>query len=136
MPASAEVFVWPEGQIALFTGTGAASALIAYARNSQATLTHGWINRPNVSGLYQDHLTGRRADIAIQALYTWDATLIKLAEAETALHMKLWHNGVNGSAGLFIFSGRVDALALVGSEDAPYAFSLNYHANVWSAWGG
>lgn len=131
-----EVYTWNEGQIYLWSGTATASALIAFAQNAQALLQYGWENHPSVAGVYAEHLTGQRADLTIQALYTYDAAAIKLILSATALHVKLDHSGINGSAGFLFYSGHVDTLAPGGSEGIPYSYTLAYHAFAWSAYGG
>ncbi len=63
-----------------------------------------------------------------------DQTLTKVAESATAVHMKLLNtNAVNGSAGFFLYSGRIDALPLQGNANGVMQFSVQYHANQWSA---
>ncbi len=132
-----EVFVWSEGQIYLWTGTATASALIGYAQNIQAPLVRGWANDPSLAGNYRDHLTGQRADVLLGALYTPDATIQKIEASATAVHMKLVHTlaGDMGSAGVILYSGRIDSLTYAGSENNPYTYTLSYHANRWSAFG-
>ncbi len=128
-----EAYAWPEGTIAIYTGNGAASAVVGYAQQSQASRAWGWLNSETVGGVYADHLTGRRVDVSIQAMHTFDSTISKIADAETAIHMKFVHSNVNGSAGIHLYSGRVDSLDWVGSEGSPYTWALKAHFNAWSA---
>jgi hypothetical protein len=122
---SAEVFGWSEGRVYLWTGSATASAVAAYAQNTQANMVHG------------NALTGLRADVSEGLLYTHDATIMKMFHpSATAVHIKLLHSGVNGSAGHFFYSGVIDSLVVAGSEQNPYQYTLNYHANIWSAFGG
>ena len=129
----AEAYVWPEGQIAIYTGNGAASAVVAYAQQSQASRAWGWNNTETVGGVYADHLTGKRVTVSVQAMHTFDGTIAKIAESATAVHMKFIHNTVNGSAGVFLYSGRIDALDYAGSEGSPYTWTMQAHFNLWSA---
>lgn len=129
-----EAFSWPEGQIAFWTGSATASAVVGYALNSDLTLARGWENRRNLSGGYYDLITGQRADLTIGAVYTSDATIVRMVESATAVHVRIAHyNPINGTGGYALYSGRVDALRFAGSEDAPYTWQLTYHANYWSA---
>lgn len=130
-----EAYVWPEGQIYIWTGTATASAVVSFAENSNLQVAYGWDNRPNLSGTYRDHLTGKRADLSIAALYTIDGTIQRMADSATAVHIKLIHNTINGSAGFFLYSGRLDNIAYQGDNAAPYKYALQYHANVWSGFG-
>jgi hypothetical protein len=89
-----------------------------------------------MSGVYTDHLTGLRADVSIGAGYTFDKTVISMAEAATAVHMEFRQTTVNGSAGWKFFSGRIDTFAAQGSDGGKFTFTMNYHSNLWSAYGG
>lgn len=130
----AEAFSWPEGQIAFWTGTATASAVVAYAQNNTLTLNYGWLNQQMLDGSYQDFTTGRRADLSVGALFTFDQTVMKIAQSATAVHARLLHhNAAEGSAGYLLYSGRLDSVALNGSEQAPYTYQLSFHANSWSA---
>lgn len=135
MPA-AEAFVWSEGAIALWTGAAspAASAVVAYAQNVQGLLAWGWEEHQSIDGVYAQHLTGQVGDLTFGAIYTYDATIARIAQSATAVHLKLQHNGVNGSAGYLLYSGRIASLALAGSEATPYVYTLTYRAHQWSAY--
>lgn len=128
-----EIYVWPEGTVSIYTGTGATSAVVAFAQQSQASRSWGWLNSVTVGGIYADHLTGKRVNVSIRALHTYDGTVAKMAESATAIHMKFTHSGVNGSAGVFLYSGRIDALNYAGTEENPYTWDLQAHFNQWSA---
>jgi len=117
----------------LYTGAGAASAVVAYAQQTQVSITWGWLNHGTLGTAYYDHLTGKRADVSIGAVYTFDKTIKRMAESATAIHLKLMHSGLNGSAGYFLYSGRIDSLEYAGTEESPYTYSLRAHFNQWSA---
>lgn len=117
----------------LFTGSLAASAVVAYAENTQITPAYGWDNRPAADGTYYDHKTGQRCDVTIQAVYTVDKTIIKMMESATAMHMKFMHSGVNGTAGHWLYSGRVDNYQVGGKPGQAYMYNIKAHFNVWSA---
>lgn len=130
-----EAYSWAEGQIAFWTGSATASAVVAYATNSDLALAWGWNNYQTLDGSYHDSFTGQRADLSVGAVYTSDATLYRMAKSGTAVHVRLTHyNPVNGTAGFVLYSGRVDALRYAGSEGAPYTYQLTYHSNQWSAY--
>lgn len=133
----AEAYVWSEGLIALWTGSATASAVVAYAQNLQAQLNYGMQSDAAASGRYRIHSTGRRGDVMIGAVYTYDNRLQRMADsARTDVHVKLLHANLNGSAGLLLWSGAIDAFVPQGSEASPFTFQLTYHAHVWSAFGG
>lgn len=131
--ADSEAFVWPEGQLVIWTGIGAASAVVAYAQNNSLNMMYGWVNREQASGGYYDYLTGQRADLSVQAVMTFDGTLRRLAESRTAIHMKFINSGVNGSGGYNLWSGRIDSLNHNGTEAAPFTYTMAAHFNSWSA---
>jgi hypothetical protein len=56
-----------------------------------------------------------------------------MAESATAIHFKFIHSGVNGTAGMFLYSGRVDNLSIQGAEGQIYTYSMRAHFNNWSA---
>ncbi len=98
-------------------------------------LQYGWMNRQALDGTYRDHITGQRGEVNIQAYHTQDGLLQKFADAKTAVHMKLMQNNGIGSAGVVLYSGRLDSVQYQGSEGSPFSYSLQYHANVWTAFG-
>lgn len=130
-----ESFAWPEGAIAVYTGnaTPSTSALIAYAKDTNVSIAYGWDNRANASGVYLNHLTGTRADVTFNAVYTVDTTIAKMTQSATAIHVKVIQNNVIGSAGYFFYSGRIVNLRLVGNERDTYKYQFTYFANSWSA---
>lgn len=130
-----ESFAWPEGVLAVYTGNASpsTSAVIAYARDTQASLAWGWDNRANASGVYLNHLTGTKADLNFNAVYTVDSTITKLAQSATAVHLKVLHTNAIGSAGFFFYSGRIANIRYVGSEKNPFTYQFSYFCNTWSA---
>lgn len=133
-----EAYVFPEGSVSLWTGSAApaASAVVGFAQNTQVNLAYGWDSHESIDGVYTDHLTGQRADVSVAAIYTFDATIARIALSATAVHMKFQHNTINGSAGYFLYSGRIDSHAYAGYEGAPFVYTLTYHAFLWSGYGG
>ncbi len=128
-----EAYSWPEGSLSLFTGGTAVSALISYAENSTVNLVWGWDNKPTLSGVYRDVLTGKRIDVTIGALYTVK-TIQRIADSATAVHMKFMHSSiVNSTAGLWGFSGRIDRLSYAGNDGEVYKYTMALHFNQWSA---
>lgn len=136
MPMSAEVYAWPEGELLVWTGS-ASPVAVARVNNARHREQMGWLNSgPTVGGVYTDHLTGMRADVNIDAGFTYDMTLPRIMEAATAVHMEFRYAGVNGSAGYKFWSGRIDAHEVYGGQNSLINFTLAYHANIWSAYGG
>ena len=132
----AERYAWPEGQLLVWTGTSN-PVTAAFVENVNATHTRGWYNLgPSIGGTYTDHLTGQRADVSIGVGYTYDTTLLKMAQSATAVHIQLDHSGVNGSAGWKYYSGRITIDGINGIAGGLVTFSLQYYANSWSAYGG
>lgn len=132
--ADSEAFVWTEGQLVIWTGIGAASAVVAYAQNNSLNIQYGFVNREQMSGGYYDYSTGQRADLSVGAVMCFDGALRRLADSRTALHMKFINSSVNGTAGYNLWSGRIDSLNFNGSEAAPYTFTLAAHFNSFSGW--
>lgn len=130
--ADSEAISWPEGQLVIWTGIGAASAVVAYAQSNSLNLVYGWVNREQMSGGYYDVLTGQRADLSVGAVMCYDNTLRRIADAQTAVHMKFIGSSIVGTAGYSLYSGRIDSLNFNGTEAAPYTFTLAAHFNVWT----
>jgi hypothetical protein len=130
--ADSEAISWPEGQLIIWTGIGAASAVVAYAQNNSLNLTYGWVNREQMSGGYYDVLTGQHAALSVGAVMCYDGTIRRLADAKTAVHMKFMGSSIVGTAGYALYSGRIDNLSFNGTEAAPYTFTLAAHFNVWT----
>lgn len=129
-----EAWAWGEGQVSIWTGT--ASAVVpAYAQNTRVTVAYGWDNFVDLTGVYHDNATGQRADLTIGALWCMNhSALLTMAHSQTAVHVHLRHSGIMGTAGLYLYSGRIDAYDLNGSEGDLYSINLAYHANAWSAY--
>lgn len=127
-----EAFVWPEGQVSLYTGNLATSAVIAFAQNTRMGFAKGFVNAETLAGTYYDYKTGQRVDVTIGAVWCFDNTIARLFDSGTAVHMKIINSGVNGSAGYMLYSGCIDSLPYDGTENAPFKYTLTYHANVWS----
>lgn len=134
----AEAYSWIEATVTIWTGNAVpvTSAVIAYAKGINGINNKGLDNRVSMGGTYRDHLTGQRADITIGAFYTYDTRVMRIEAANTAVHMKLNHSSVNGSAGFVYYSGRFDNLALVGGDGQVFEFNATYHSNAWSGYGG
>jgi len=130
-----EVYAFREGVVWLWTGT-AGSATLAYAEGTEIALTRGWQNYRTFDDVYHDVQTGRVATFRVQALYTRDhSALMEWFEAATAVHAHFIQNATGlGSAGLFLYSGRLDALQQVGREKGMFQLSLMGHSNEWSAY--
>lgn len=130
-----EGFVWPEGVVAISTGVPfATSALLAYAEQTTVAEKWGWVNTPAADQTYYDHQTGQRADVQLGCIYTTDKTWLRIAEAETAVHLKfVYNNSAISSGGIFLYSGRIDNMQIVGQAAQVYKLSMTYHANAWSA---
>lgn len=134
MGISAEQYSWPEGRLLLWTGASQPYTA-TYVDNVSVRTTRGWLNAgPTFGGSYTDVLTGRRADVTVGAAYTYDKVMQRMFESATAIHLEIYHSSVNGTAGVKLWSGRVDEWSVVGQEGGLYTISLAYHANVWSAY--
>ena len=129
---SSEAISWPEGQLIIWTGIGAASAVVAYAQNNTLNLTYGWVNREQMSGGYYNVLTGQRADLNVGAVMCYDGTIRRLFDSKTAVHMRFIGSSIVGTAGYSLYSGVMDTLNFNGTEAAPYTFTLAAHFNVWT----
>lgn len=131
-----ESFAWPEGAIYLWTGTATASAIPTYAQSIQGSFERGWDNFATLSGGWRNTLTGERADVTIGTLYTVDNAALRAFDAAKAdVHMHIRHDVQGASAGYLLYSGRIDRMSLGGRDDDIYQFTVDYHANVWSAYG-
>lgn len=106
-----------------------------YVEDTTVNLTRGYANiGPTFGGVYADVLTGWRADVSVGAAFTFDETLLRMFQSATALHMEVYHSGINGSAGVKLWSGRVDSWSVAGQEGGLLTYTIAYHANVFSAY--
>jgi len=132
-----ESFVWPEGNVYLWTGS-ASSALVAYAEQTNVRMAYGYYNSRSLDLAYHDTLTGQRVDVTVGSLYCPDASALqRMFDAKTAVHAHFKHaltGGAAGSAGHFLYSGRMDALQVAGQDGNAYRLLMTYHANIWSAY--
>lgn len=133
----AEAYSWTEGTVHLWTGTTTPGTLVAYAENVNVRIARGWENIRMLGGNYVDRLTGLRVDVSVGLFYTNSSTLTRWFESATAIHAKFNHSAYpNGSAGFLLYSGRLDSIELVGSDSQIFKYTMAYHANAWSAYGG
>lgn len=129
-----EGYGWPEGSLHVYTGvTGSSGTPVAYVQNVGLTLMRGWQPEPSISGVYRDHLTGLSCQLNAGIVYTFDKVLQKIFESGTAVHAKLTHSSVNGTAGYVMMSGRIDSLTYQGTQAGVMQYSLAAHFNIWSA---
>lgn len=131
MPDS-EAYSWIEGQVYIYTGNLATSAVVAYATQCNLNLSRGTVNSETLAGTYYDYSTGKRADFTFGAVMCFDGTLRRLFDSATAVHLKFMHSSVAGTAGYMLYSGRIDTLSFAGTERNPYTFTMAGHANIWS----
>ncbi len=130
-----ESISFSEGSILFWTGTSTARA-VAFVENGSLVLTQGWENRRLGSGQYIDLFTGQRADVQINAAITWDTTIQRIFQSATAVHMNVRHSGLlEPSAGYLLYSGRLDSLSVQGSQGQVVRLGIQYHTNIWSAYG-
>ncbi len=130
--ADSEAFSWIEGQLWVFTGNLATSAVVAYATQNNLNFTYGMVNNQTLGGTYYDYQTGQRVDLTVGAVMCFDGTLRRIADSATAVHMKFINSSVAGTAGYMMWSGRIDTLSIAGTEKAPYTYTLAAHFNRWS----
>jgi len=131
-----EAFSWPEGAIYIWTGgAGVTSALVAYAENVSVTMLHGWLNYRTLDSAYHDRHTGQSVELRVGALYTvGNSALQTMFDAKTAVHVHVPYIGGGVSGGVFIYSGRIDDVAVVGQQNDLTRYRFSYHANIWSAY--
>lgn len=134
MAQSAEVYSHREGALLVWTGTSNPYTA-AYVQNVREQRVRGWQNiGPTIGGTYTDHLTGQIATLSTQAGWTHDRTLEKIYESATAVHFHIYQSGVNGTAGIYYYSGRIDSVSINGGDGGLLGLALTYHANAWSAY--
>lgn len=130
-----EAISWPEGSIYMWTGSATASALLGYAKDMNVNLVVGYDNYQTFDTAYHDNDTGQRADANIGTLYTIDSiTSWQFFDAKTAVHIHFQFTGVYGSAGIYLYSGRIDSVVPAGTEKTMFQWRFQYHANRWSAY--
>lgn len=138
--ATGQAFAWPDGSVYLYTGSDGASALVAYATDTNMRNTHGAVNFQTLTGTWGNVATGRISRVSVGNLYTTDAvSLLKLASAETAVHMHLRHaypiaGGTSASGGVYLWSGFIDSVEVAGREKDIFRMRLEFHSNDWSAY--
>lgn len=130
--ADSESYSWMEGQIWVFTGNLATSAVVAYATQNNLNFSRGVVNNETLAGTYYDYQTGKRVDFTFGAVMCFDSTLRRIYDSATAVHMKFIHSSVAGTAGYMFYSGQIDTLSFAGTEKSPYTFTMAGHANLWS----
>lgn len=127
-----EAFGWPDSVVYASTGVAfATSAIIGLAEQTTVNRQYAWVNTVASNGRYYNHITGQRADVNIGQIYSYDKTLEKIAELQTALHMKLVYTGANGTAGIFLYSGQIQSLNIVGAPGQLFKATFAAFFNNW-----
>lgn len=134
--ASAEALAWPEGNIWAWTGSATASAIVVYAQMMQITPTIGFANRQTMGGSYSNHETGRMVQYQVGMAASQHWTLFEMYSSGNEAHLHFTHSGVNGTAGLYLWSGRIQSMSLLGQENGAYQWTMAGYANEWSSYGG
>lgn len=130
-----EVYGFPEGRVFIYTGhhTATGSTPVALVQDTRLSITWQWQSDASLSGVYRDHLAGYRVDITVGMLYTYGDYVRRWAQSGTAVHMKLEHSGVNGSAGYYLYSAHIDSVSVAGSQGGVFAQPVAAHCHNWSA---
>lgn len=128
-----EIFAAPECTLHLWTGSHTASGgAMVYAENVSVSLTMEYDTTPSLSGTYRDHAIGKRAEISIGRAYNLSAIYDKWLTSATAVHFKATMNHYGGSAGVILYSGRLDNVTLAGSMNGVMSQQIQGHANIWT----
>lgn len=128
-----EALSFSEGQLHVWTGSHTASgAVIAYCKSVGIAVQDNWQADPAVSGNYRYHIVGQRIDVNA-SLYWSDSRIATLMAARTALHFKMTHSSLGGSAGFLGYSGRIVSLGAQGSEGQLIDQNFAAFAHAWSA---
>lgn len=123
-----------DAQLHIYTGGQTASgSALGFVDSTQIFPSWQWQTDASLSGTYRDHLVGIHCRFSMQAIYTTDQRIERLAQSATALHFKLIQNNIHGSAGYFMYTAHIDNLALQGGNGNVWRYTLNAHANLWSA---
>lgn len=129
-----QAFTFRNGQLHIWTGSHTASgSALGYVEGVNLALNWGWQNDPSLSGTYRDHASGLRADLGFSKVHIFDPRLHILANLATAVHAKLTQSHILGSAGIVLYSGRIDQLAFRETPGQADTLSLASHFNIWSA---
>lgn len=127
-----EAYSWMEGQLHIYTGNMATSAVVAYATDCTLNFTRGVVNQETLAGTYYDYQTGKRVDVSFGQVMTYDGKIRRLFDSATAVHMKFINSSINGTAGYMLYSGQIDSLNINGADKGVFSHKLTYHCNTWS----
>lgn len=128
------VFAGHEASVWIWTGSHTQSGSIAqYVETFSVNLQTQYANEPAVNGVYYDHLTNRRADASMGGMIAYGNRLMQIQKLETAVHMKVMLQDHTGSAGVLLYSGRIDSLTPNGALGQVWKYGLQYHSNLWSS---
>jgi hypothetical protein len=132
--AEHESISFGEGIARLWTGT-ASAYVMAHVENVNVSMTRSWLNYLTLGG-YRDLSVGLIAEVNIGAVWTYDNSLSYLWASATAVHMELYNsNAVAPSAGMVLWSGRIDNLTFNGAQGDVMRASMAYHSNAIGIYG-
>lgn len=127
-----EAYSWMEGQLHIYTGNLATSAVVAYAQQCDFNITWGNVNNETLAATYYNYKTGQRIDVTFGSVMTYDGILRRIADSATAIHMKFMNSSINGTAGYMLYSGEIDSLHIIGADKGIFTQTFAAHFNVWS----
>ena len=138
-PGTGETYSFPEGKLYLYasaSGTTSGSG-VGFAQDATLRFSYGWKDRQDLDNGYRHVLTGRRADLTINALYM-DRTIFNIANASAVVNARF--EGLvtalgTKSAQFLLYSGVIDQLEIEQSQGALFKVGYTMHANLWSAFG-
>lgn len=138
MPATGEVFAFPEGKLYLWpSASGNASGSgVGFARDSTIRFTYGWKEYKSIDDVYVRLVTAKRAELSINSLLC-DQAIFRLAQASAAVNAKFEGSigGLTQSAMWVLYSGAIDQAGFSQSEGQLFQGNYTMHANIWSAFG-
>lgn len=137
--ATGESYSFPEGKLYLYasaSGTASGSG-VGYVENARLTFAYGWGEWGTLNAVKQRAITGRRAELSIDAVYA-DLVFFNLAQASAAVNAKF--EGLTTGIGVRsaqwnLYSGVVDAFTVTQAARDVFHASYAMHAEAWSAFG-
>lgn len=133
--ADQEAISFSEGLARMWTGTATAYTL-AVVENVNVSLERNWLTYRTLDGTYRDLDAGYRCAVNVGAVWTYDNTISRWWASATAVHMEIYHsNTLAPSAGVLLWTGRIDSVQYNGQQGDVMRLQMAYHATNFSAYG-
>lgn len=134
----AEVLVFSEGSAYMWTGAATASSLLTFVRANTIALTTNYAHfKPPHATRYTDYPIASGVTLTLTQARSQLAAMKNFAAATGGgNHFHIFESvgNITQSAGIFLYSGNINSVNIVGQSESEVTLALNAVFPSWSAY--